>query len=202
MRTWLAVADCRGFRGPLLKALRPARVANRGAKQPRRIKPSAWQSGTGVLTSASTNWSSACWPNPWPAAECAPAPRRRRPRRDRSSIAAGAEVIEIDAYRLSLPDDRTPAQDLIKAACAGELVAITFVIAPAVHNLFVLAAEIGLDAAVRRVLNGTVVAACVGPVCAEGALDEGVLRAACALAPRLVPMIQDLTDRLHKARSA
>jgi uroporphyrinogen-III synthase len=203
MRTWLAAADSWGLRDTLLKALRPARVANRGAK------------------AASTNQAAGL-------AEWYRAPHERldelverllaEPLAGRrvvlqlhgvadpdgiaALVAAGAEVIEIDAYRLSLPDDRTPARDLIKAACAGELAAVTFVIAPAVHNLFVLAAEIGLDAELRRALNGTVIAACVGPVCAEGALEEGVLEPLVPSRPRLVPMIQVLTDRLHTARSA
>jgi hypothetical protein len=51
-----------------------------------------------------------------------------------SLVAAGPRVIEIDAYRLSLPIDPSPAQDLIRAACAAELAALTFVTA-AIHNL-------------------------------------------------------------------
>ncbi len=90
----------------------------------------------------------------------------------------------------------------MKAACAGELAAVTFVIAPAVHNLFVPG---GRDRLARRVppaLNGTVVAGCLGPVCAEGALDEGVFPLLVPSRPPLVPMIQALTDRLDNPRSA
>jgi hypothetical protein len=76
------------------------------------------------------------------------------------------------------------------------------VIAPAVHNLFVLAAEIGLAAELRQALNSTAVVACVGPVCAEGAVDEGgMLRSLVLSRPRLVPMIQALTDHLEGTRS-
>ena len=106
-------------------------------------------------------------------------------------------MIVIDAYRLSFPSDPTPAHDLIRAACAEELAAVTFVIAPAVHNLFALAAEIGLDATLRRALNSRVVAACVGPVCAEGAIDEGVLRPLVPSRARLVPMVQTVTEYLQ-----
>jgi uroporphyrinogen-III synthase len=201
MRTWLAAADSWGLRDALLNALRGARIANRGAK------------------AASANESVGL-------AEWCRAPHERLdelvervlveplagrrvvlqlhgvadPRAVASLIAAGAEVIEIDAYRLSLPVDPAPAQDLIKAACAHELAAVTFVIAPAVHNLFVLAAQVGLDADLRRALNSSVVAACVGPVCAGGAIDEGVLRPLVPSRPRLVPMIQILTDHLTHNR--
>ena len=203
MRTWLAAADSWGLRDALLEALRPARVANRGAKA------ASANEAVGLA-----EWCRAPHERLDELVErllAEPLAGRRvvlqrhgvaDPDGIAALIAAGAEVIEIDAYRLSLPDDRTPARDLITAACAAELAAVTFVIAPAVHNLFVLAAEIGLDDELRRALNGTVIAACVGPVCAEGALDEGVLRPLVPSRPRLVPMIQALTDRLHKARSA
>ena len=55
--------------------------------------------------------------------------------------AAGAEVIEVDAYRASLPTDRAPARDLIEEACAQRLAAVTFTTATALHNLFVVAQE-------------------------------------------------------------
>ena len=74
------------------------------------------------------------------------------------------------------------------------------VIAPAVHNLFVLAREIGLDSELRNALNDSVAAACVGPVCAEGALDEGVLHPVVPDRARLVPMVQSLTEHLAAAR--
>ncbi len=114
----------------------------------------------------------------------------------------GAEVLEIDAYRLSLPVDPAPARHLIRAACDNQLAAVTFVSAPAVHNLFLLADDIGLAEGLRGAFNTNVVAACVGPVCAEGAIDEGVLRPLVPPRPRLVPMIQTLTDHLRPGRPA
>ncbi len=115
---------------------------------------------------------------------------------------AGAEVIQVDVYRLSLPADPVPAQDLIRAACADRLAAVTFVTAPAIHNLFVLAQQIGLHSNLREALNHRTVTACVGPVCAEGAIQEGVLHPLVPSRARLVPMIRALTDHLVEARSA
>jgi uroporphyrinogen-III synthase len=110
--------------------------------------------------------------------------------------AAGAVVTAIDAYGESLPTDPSPAYDLIDAACGGRLAAVTFTTAPAVHNLFVLADRRGRAEDLRDALNGLVVAACVGPVCAEGALDEGVVAPLVPARSRLVPLVQTLTERL------
>jgi uroporphyrinogen-III synthase len=109
---------------------------------------------------------------------------------------AGATVVEIDAYRESLPVNRRPAHDLVEATCAATLSAVTFTTAPAVHNLFALAAEIGRADDLRDAFNDGVVAACVGPVCAEGALEEGVTSPLVPSRSRLVPMVQTLTEHL------
>jgi uroporphyrinogen-III synthase len=203
MRTWIAAATSWDSGDALLGALRQARVANRGAK----------------AASANTAFGLAEWYRaPHERLDelvervlIEPLAGRRvvlqlhgvaDPGPVSSLVAAGAEVIEVDAYRLSLPSDTSPARDLIRAACTAKLRAITFVIAPAVHNLFVLAGEIGLAAELRQALNTTVVAACVGPVCAEGAIDEGVLRPLVPPRPRLVPMIQTLTDHLRNVPPA
>ncbi len=203
MRTWLAAAESWGMRDELVAALGHARVANRGAKA------ASANAGAGLL-----EW----WRAPQerfeelvervaaePLAGCRVVLQLHGvadPDAVARLVEAGAEVIEVDAYRLSLPADPSPARDLIRAACAHELAAVTFVIAPAVHNLFVLARDIGLDGELRQVLNDGVVAACVGPVCAEGAIDEGVLRPLVPSRARLVPMIKALSDHLQHARPA
>jgi uroporphyrinogen-III synthase len=203
MRTWLAGAASWGMRDELVAALGRARVANRGAKA------ASANAAVGLA-----EW----WRAPderldelvervaaEPLAGCRVVLQLHGvadPATVARLVGAGAEVIEVDAYRLSLPADPTPARDLIRAACAEELAAVTFVIAPAVHNLFVLAREIGLAAELRHALNANVVAACVGPVCAEGAIEEGVLRPLVPSRARLVPMIQALTDHLRDPRSA
>ncbi len=201
MRTWVAAAASWNGGDALLGALGRARVANRGAK----------------AASANTGFGLAEWYRaPHERLDelvervlVEPLAGRRvvlqlhgvaDPGAVTSLVSAGAEVIVVDAYRLSLPVDATPARDLIRAACSGQLSAITFVVAPAVHNLFVLAAEIGLAAELRQALNTTVLAACVGPVCAEGAIDEGVLQPLVPSRPRLVPLIQTLTDHLQRTR--
>jgi uroporphyrinogen-III synthase len=198
MRTWLAAADAWGLRSDLLGALAGARVANRGAK----------------AASANTAAGLAEW---WRA------PNERfqevvervleeplagtrlvlqlhgvpAPRATARFGAAGAEVLTVDAYRASLPTDPRPARGLIDAACSHRLAAVTFTTAPAVHNLFVLADADGRSDELRQAFNdGPVVAACVGPVCAEGALEEGVVDPLVPARSRLVPLVQTLTDHL------
>ena len=202
MRTWLAAAESWGMREALVGALGQARVANRGAK-----------AASANTAAGLTEW----WRAPQERLDelvgrvsSEPLAGRRVVLQlhgvaDPDAVArlldAGAEVIEVDAYRLSLPADPAPAQELIRAACAGQLAAVTFVMAPAVHNLFVLARQIGLHSELRGALNDSVVTACVGPVCAEGAIQEGVLHPLVPARARLVPMIHALTDHLVEARS-
>jgi uroporphyrinogen-III synthase len=201
MRSWVAAARSWGTAEPLVAALGRARVANRGAKA---------ASANGAL--GLNEWYRA--PNERfgeliervlaePLAGCRMVLQLHGVAEAEavdSLRGAGAEVIEVDAYRLSLPPDPAPARALIEAACAGQLAAVTFVIAPAVHNLFVLAREIGLDARLRDALNDSVIPTCVGPVCAEGAMDEGILHPVVPDRARLVPMVHALTEHLTAIR--
>jgi uroporphyrinogen-III synthase len=198
MRTWLAAAEAWGQRELLVAALNRGRVGNRGAK-----------AASANTAAGLTEW----WRAPHErldevvarvAAEPLAGRRvvlQRHGDSDSDAITrlvdAGAEVITVDPYRLSLPVDSNPARHLIRAACAGELAAVTFVSAPAVHNLFALASGIGVDTALRQAFNTRVVAACVGPVCAEGAIDEGVARPLIPSRARLVPMVQTLAEYLQ-----
>lgn len=197
MRAWFDAADGWGLRAPLVEALGRARVANRGAK-------AASANGAAGLR----EWFRAPherFEEVLEAALAEPLDGARvvlqlhgtvMPRSVARLEAAGAEVVQVDAYRASLPEDRGPALALVRAACAAELAAVTFTTAPAVHNLFLMAATEGLDGGLRRALNGPVVAACVGPVCAEGAIDEGVETPLVPDRARLVPLVHALTDRL------
>jgi uroporphyrinogen-III synthase len=202
IRTWLAAATSWGMGEALQDALTNARVANRGAKA------ASATTGLGL-----TEWYRAPQERLEEVVDrlsVEPLAGRRVVLQlhgvtDPGAVTAlegrGAEVLEVDAYRLSLPLDPAPAWGLVRAACAGELAAITFVSAPAVHNLFALAREIGCAGDLRDSLNRAVVAACVGPVCAEAAIEQGVARPLVPSRSRLVPMIQTLTDHLRQDRA-
>ena len=88
--------------------------------------------------------------------------------------AAGATVVRVPVYRWRYPADTRPALTLVDAALNGRVDAITFTSAPAVRNLFMIAAEQQADDDLRRAFNHGLIAACVGPVCAQAARDEGI----------------------------
>ena len=197
MRTWLSAAEGWGLRAALLDALRQAKVANRGAKA------ASANNAAGL-----TEW----WRAPDERFDELVEHVLREPLAGRRVVlqlhgcalpeavarleAAGASVTEVDAYSARLPADSGPARALIDAACERRVAAVTFTTAPAVHNLFAVATQAGNADELRRALNGAVVAACVGPVCAEGAFEEGVTSPLVPARARLVPLVQALTDRL------
>lgn len=114
--------------------------------------------------------------------------------------AAGAEVVPVPVYRWRLPADPEPARRLARAACSGEIDAITFTSAPAVHNLFALAGTLEDTERLRAALNGPVVAACVGLVCAEGARLEGIDNPVVSSVGRLGLLVRALGERLSQHR--
>jgi len=115
--------------------------------------------------------------------------------------AAGAEVLEVPVYQWRSPDDPAPALRLVQAAVDGRIHAVTFTAAPAVTNLFALAAGAGLDQHLRDAFNRKgVVAACVGPVCARGALEAGVVAPLVPEVGRLGLLVRALSECLASAR--
>lgn len=111
------------------------------------------------------------------------------------------ELVEIPVYQWALPDDVGPAEALVRAATAAEVAAITFTAQPAVHNLFRIAGRIGLEDRLRDALNGPVLAACVGSVCAASAIEEGVRDPIWPDPPRLPALVRQVTARLNPTES-
>jgi uroporphyrinogen-III synthase len=114
--------------------------------------------------------------------------------------AEGAVVVEVPVYRWLLPEERTPAVRLIEAVRDGQVDAVTFTSAPAVANLFAIGATVGEADNLRRAFNGRVTAACVGPVCAEGALREGIEAPLTPDVGRLGLLVRALSESLHARR--
>lgn len=110
---------------------------------------------------------------------------------------AGAEVLEVPVYQWRAPADPGPALRLAQAAIDGRVHAVTFTAAPAVANFFTLATEAGVDESLRAAFNRRgVVAACVGPVCARGAVEAGILAPLVPHVGRLGLMVRALSERL------
>jgi uroporphyrinogen-III synthase len=109
---------------------------------------------------------------------------------------AGAEVVEVPVYRWQPPADPAPALRLVDAACRRRLDAVVFTSAPAVRGLFSLAATAGAEEALRAAFRGDLVAACVGPVCAKAAREEGVAAPVAPAVGRLGLLVRALCDHL------
>lgn len=114
--------------------------------------------------------------------------------------AAGATVVEIPVYRWHVPADAGPARRLVEEACAGRVNAITFTSAPAVHNLFAIADDAGTADGLRSAFDEGLVAACVGPVCAEAAAQEGVAAPVAPQVGRLGLLVRTLSDHFADRR--
>jgi uroporphyrinogen-III synthase len=109
--------------------------------------------------------------------------------------AMAGELVEVPIYHWALPDDPGPASQLVDAAIARGLDAVTFTAQPAVHNLFRIAGD--RRQALREAFNaGGVLASCVGPVCASAATDEGIEAPIWPDPPRLAPMVRQVTAHL------
>jgi len=201
MRSWLGTAETWGRREPLVEALGEARVANRGAKAASANTAAGLREWYRAPDERFEQLVERVLAEPLDGARIvlqlhgAPLPDAVA----RLRAAGAASVLEVDAYRSSLPEDPMPAEALIEAACAGRLAAVTFTTAPAVHNLFVLARQRNRADALRDALNSSTIAACVGPVCAEGAHEEGITAPLVPDRARLMPLVDALTQRLAAA---
>jgi uroporphyrinogen-III synthase len=113
---------------------------------------------------------------------------------------AGADVVEVPVYRWRPPADPAPALRLVDAACDRRLDAVVFTSAPAVRGLFALAATAGTEETLRAAFRGDLVAACVGPVCAAAAREEGVEAPVWPAVGRLGTLVRALSDHLAGRR--
>jgi uroporphyrinogen-III synthase len=110
--------------------------------------------------------------------------------------ARAAELVEVPVYRWLLPEDRSPARALVERAVDGDLDAVTFTSQPAVRHLFRIAEEGGRGDDLRAAFAGGLLAACVGPVCAEAAREEGIEHPVWPEPNRLTMLVRQVTDLL------
>ena len=109
----------------------------------------------------------------------------------------GATVIEVPVYEWKVPEDHRPAIRLAEWVVAGRIHAVTFTTGPAVRNWFSIAAECELAEPLRAALtSGEVVIGCIGPVCAESLLAEGLTEFTTPEIWRLGPLVRSVADRL------
>jgi uroporphyrinogen-III synthase len=109
-------------------------------------------------------------------------------------------LVEVPVYRWVLPDDLGPAERLVEQAVTGRLDAVTFTSQPAVRHLFRIAESTGRGDALRTAFADGVLAACVGPVCAEAAREEGIAAPVWPEPNRLTMLVRQVTEILCGAR--
>ena len=199
MRAWLAAADAWQLRERLLAALARAKIVGRGAKVTSAVRQAgldvAWRAPSESMADVVDHLAHADGigrarvalqlfdPDDHPAT---------------TALRAIAQtVVEVPVYRWLLPDDRRPAERLVEAAVAGRLAAVTFTSQPAVRFLFRIAGDMGArDPLVDALNDGPVLAACIGPVCAEAAAEEGLRSVVWPEPFRLPPMVRLVAERL------
>jgi len=109
----------------------------------------------------------------------------------------GAEIAEIPTYRWSLPSDTAPLTGLMDALDRGGIDAVAVTNAAQVYNLFAFAEQNGRADALRRALNGTLVAS-IGPVASAALRKHGVTVGLEASPPKLGPLITALDEALSR----
>ncbi len=113
-------------------------------------------------------------------------------------VGLGADVVPIPVYRWSLPDDPGPAVRLAQAVADRRVDAVTFTARPQIESLCEMAETERLLEPLRRGFAGGVVAACVGPVCAQAAADAGFGEPVVPVRPRLGSMVVSVAETLAR----
>jgi uroporphyrinogen-III synthase len=109
----------------------------------------------------------------------------------------GAEVVAIPVYRWSLPDETGPALRLAQAVAERRVDAVTFTARPQVECLAEIADGAGLLDPLRAgFARRGVRVVCVGPVCADAAVEAGFGEPLVPQRPRLGSMVAALADDL------
>jgi uroporphyrinogen-III synthase len=194
---WLEAADGWDLGEPLRAALRQGRIVARGAKATSALRRQgltvAWQAPSETmeevvdfLTGEGIGEARVALQLFDPGGHPSPAALADRCR----------ELVEVPVYRWLMPEDPGPAERLIEAMCSGTVDAVTFTSQPAVHHLFRIAEGLGRADALRAACNDALVPVCVGPVCADAALAEGIDRPQWPDPPRLAAMIRLVASAL------
>jgi uroporphyrinogen-III synthase len=202
MRRWLEAAGSWSVAEALLGALGEATVVARGAKSSSAVRQAglevAWRApretmeevvahvvGTGVVGARVAL--QLFDPDDHPATAAL-----------RTAVGPTGALVEVPLYRWLPPLDEGPARHLIDEVLAGRIDAVTFTSQPAVRYLFRIAqgAGSGVDDELRAALDGPVLPVCVGPVCAEALVEEGVTTSVWPEPNRLPPMVRLVAEHL------
>lgn len=110
----------------------------------------------------------------------------------------GAAVLEVSLYRWERPTDQQPLWQLMEDVQRGAIGVVAATSKSQVHNLFGLARERGLDAALREALNQDVVVAAVGPVTAQAWREWGVTVDVMPEHPHMGHLVMAIAEHLEQ----
>lgn len=114
---------------------------------------------------------------------------------------AGASVVTLPVYEWAAPDDPAPVRDLIELCRAGRVQAVTFTAGPQVVALIRAAAQAGMEAELRAAFtSGSVLAGCIGPVCASAATAAGLTDPVVPANWRLGSLVKAVAEALDRRR--
>lgn len=113
--------------------------------------------------------------------------------------ARGAVVRDACPYEWALPEDLEPLRTLVRER-ERRVDALAFTSQIQVRNLFAVAADLGLTDALRTSMNGEIVIASVGPVCADALKHEGVVPDVQPADPKMGPLLMALADYIELTR--
>lgn len=198
VRSWFEAAQAWGLADALRTACESAHVAARGPKAVAAVQVAGLPVGATAKSERLT--------------EIAAMVRRRGVRGLRVAVQlhgeddlplvddlrdGGAEVVPLPVYRWGFPADREPARRLVGAVADRTVDAVTFTSAPAVRNLFTIADETSVAAEFRAAFASDVVAACVGPVCADSARAAGIPEPVYPRTGRLGLLVRTVCETLQ-----
>lgn len=106
----------------------------------------------------------------------------------------GARVTEITTYRWSLPESIQPMVDMMDALAARKIDMVCFTSASQVHNLFVVAEQLGRTETLQADLNRSMVAS-IGPVCTVALHKFGLKVDVEPKPPKLGPFITAINSK-------
>lgn len=200
MRMWLEAAAGWGLGEELAEALRSARIVARGAKAASILRGAGfdvwWKAPEERMDQVVTRLDE----EDLGAARVAVQLFEPADHPSTTALAArAAELVAVPVYRWLLPEDRSPAIALIERALDEGLDAVTFTSQPAVRHLFRIAEGVGRADDLRAAFAGGLIAACVGPVCAEAAYEEGIADPVWPEPNRLTMLVRQVTGLLAGA---
>ena len=105
----------------------------------------------------------------------------------------GAVVTRVPVYRWALPDDIEPLQAAIKSVGAGDIGVALLTTSIQIVHLFQVAAEMGMEEALRSGLRRCVIAS-IGPTTSEELQRQGLRADLEASHPKMGMLVKEASD--------